>query len=281
MTLVLGPIHWVAARSAPRAAILPARTAMACVVGAEGFMVTILPLRRTRSAGWAWRHAAKAAMRTGTDTRMEFRIQKISGHGARVAKRAFLEWGWRSGESDFDAETRRKAREARKSKKEGARRLRRDVAFVRRGWVSGRERLRLRRYATLLLAEGVHGVETGGAAGGQIAGGGGEEQEQGGGGEEQRAVGRGEGEEHGAEGSGGANGSSGAEQRAYESEQRDIAHHQAGHGGAFGAEGETDADLPGAEMHCVGDDTVDADSGQGEGKEAETGGKEGQEFLVA
>src|ERR1035441_10031452 len=110
MTLVLGPIHWVAARSAPRAAILPARTAMACAVGAEGFMVTILPLRRTRSAGWAWRHAARAAMRTGTDTRMEFRIQKISGHGARVAKRAFLEWGWRSGESDFDAETRRKAR---------------------------------------------------------------------------------------------------------------------------------------------------------------------------
>src|ERR1017187_492091 len=97
MTLVLGPIHWVAARSAPRAAILPARTAMACAVGAEGFMVTILPLRRTRSAGWAWRYAAKAAMRTGTDTRMEFRIQKISGHGARVAKRAFVEWGWRSG----------------------------------------------------------------------------------------------------------------------------------------------------------------------------------------
>src|ERR1035438_10217034 len=80
MTLVLGPIHWAAARSAPRAAILPARTAMACAVGAEGFMVTILPLRRTRSAGWAWRQAAKAAKRT--ETRMESRIQKISRKSA-------------------------------------------------------------------------------------------------------------------------------------------------------------------------------------------------------
>src|ERR1035437_9399657 len=74
MTLVLGPIHWSAARSAPRAVILLARTARACAVGAAGFMVTILPLRRTRSAGWARRDAAKAARMTGGDTRIPYRI---------------------------------------------------------------------------------------------------------------------------------------------------------------------------------------------------------------
>jgi hypothetical protein len=33
-----------------------------------------LPLRRTRSAGWAWRDAANAVMMTGRNTRMEYRI---------------------------------------------------------------------------------------------------------------------------------------------------------------------------------------------------------------
>src|ERR1039458_1783963 len=133
----------------------------------------------------------------------------------------------------------------------------------------------------LLLAEGVHGVEAGGAASRQVAGGAGDQQEERGGGQEQRVVGGGEGEEHGAESPGGGNGSRGSEQRACQGEKRDIAHHHAGDGPAFGAEGQTDADFPGAALHGVGDDTVDADSGQGESQQAETGGEERSEFFVA
>src|SRR5437870_3767175 len=74
MTLVLGPIHRGAWPSLPRALILSPRIAMACATGAAAFMVTILPLRRTRSAGWAKAPAAHAAQAVRTRTRIGTRI---------------------------------------------------------------------------------------------------------------------------------------------------------------------------------------------------------------
>src|SRR5262245_21440413 len=57
------------------------RTAMACAVGWEGFMVAIFPLRRTRSAGWAERVAAANTAAAITDARMRSRI-RYSHRGA-------------------------------------------------------------------------------------------------------------------------------------------------------------------------------------------------------
>ena len=95
----------------------------------------------------------------------------------------------------------------------------------------------------LLLTEGAHWVETGGAAGRNVAGGGSDQQQHGSRGQEQRVVGGAEGEEHGTEGTRGGDSPSGAEQGPGQGEKCDIAHDHAGDGGAFGAEREADTDF--------------------------------------
>ena len=55
----------------PSAVILSPRTAIAWATGAAAFMVTILPLRRTRSAGWAKAAAENASQAASGDERME------------------------------------------------------------------------------------------------------------------------------------------------------------------------------------------------------------------
>ena len=62
---------------------------------------------------------------------------------------------------------------------------------------------------------------------------------------------------------------------------RYIPHHHARDGAGFGAERQANADFLRAALHRVGDDAVDADSGQGEGESAEAGRKQSQKSLVA
>src|SRR5438552_17059572 len=74
MTRVLGPIHCGAWLSAPNALVFSPRFARACATGTAAFMVKILPLRSTRSAGWANAAAAHAAQAAKTNTRIGTRI---------------------------------------------------------------------------------------------------------------------------------------------------------------------------------------------------------------
>ena len=70
MTLVLGPIQRCASAFTPSATMRSPRAARNCAVGAAGFMVTILPFVRTRSAGWAKAAAAAAAMAGSREARI-------------------------------------------------------------------------------------------------------------------------------------------------------------------------------------------------------------------
>src|SRR5215831_11942583 len=63
MTFVFGPIQRPAMFSGPTPMILSPRTASACAVCAVAPILTILPLRRTRSAGCANRELASAESR--------------------------------------------------------------------------------------------------------------------------------------------------------------------------------------------------------------------------
>ena len=115
---------------------------------------------------------------------------------------------------------------------------------------------------------------------GQIARGGSNQKEQAGRRQQQRIVGRGELEKHGAECPRGAKRRRGAQQRASQDKQPDIAHNHAGDGGAFRAERQADADFLRAALYRVADDTVDPNRGQRQGEYAKTSGEQGQKLFI-
>ena len=70
MTRVFGPIQVAASLSEPSAEMRSPRTARAWTTGAAEFIVTIFPLRRTRSAGCAKAAAAAAAIAGSREARI-------------------------------------------------------------------------------------------------------------------------------------------------------------------------------------------------------------------
>ncbi len=130
------------------------------------------------------------------------------------------------------------------------------------------------------MAEGLHGIDAGGAARRTVGCCDGDRQEDQGGGDEGGGVGGLKTVEHGADE---ASQGDGCDEAGCDSEDREAGafaeDHEQDLAGAC-AEGHADADLAGAAGDVVGHDAVDADAGEDESEDAEPSGEGGEEALL-